>query len=522
MTVRNALRSSVPAGALPDFEPVPRRSPRHDGWTPERQRAFVAALADTGCVSIAARMVNMSPEGAYLLRRQPGAEGFRRAWEAAQGLGLQAVKDEAFDRAMRGQLVPVFVGGKLMGFRRKKNDRLLMFILRHYGQEAGGRRTTINYFSTRATASAGAGSVRPAAGEAVPFDVANPVRDGASALAAAEASTTTVKTVISQPPIPNPQARDHEAADILNGFAGVPLDAEAQAEIYRVLESCAERRRALADDPENDPQCAFHRVAGPEYMGELESGAEWEDFVPFAEGEHGWEGLGEGGEAAEVDRVLAGMAERRARLTPEALDAEIAAELKRADAQAERQNLPLPKPGPDPDPDDPRLDWRNWESGTYTAPADTPSPSMGEGPGGGGASAASDEEGSASDSKPTRAEARRDHERRRDSGAVHEQEPDPAGRPAPGLDPGDRTDESIRLVGPPLDLQDVGHPAPDAGRPGGHSAKALPAPKRTYRPRTPKPPFTPPDAEAESRAREAVAADRRTAAEAQAARRARS
>jgi hypothetical protein len=57
--------------------------------------------------------------------------------------------DEAFERAMRGQLVPVFVGGKLMGFRRKKNDALLIYILRHYGEDADGKRVTIDYFSTR-------------------------------------------------------------------------------------------------------------------------------------------------------------------------------------------------------------------------------------------------------------------------------------------------------------------------------------------------------------------------------------
>lgn len=61
------------APALPDFQPVARKY-RHDGWTPERQRAFIAALADTGSVSRAATMVNMSPEGAYYLRRQAGAE----------------------------------------------------------------------------------------------------------------------------------------------------------------------------------------------------------------------------------------------------------------------------------------------------------------------------------------------------------------------------------------------------------------------------------------------------------------
>jgi hypothetical protein len=140
--------------ALPEFTPVPRKIQRHDGWTPARQKAFIEALADTGCVAIACRMVNMSQPSYYLLRRQPGAESFRAAADAAHTLGVQVVKDEAFHRAMVGEVIPVFVGGKLMGFRRKKNDRLLMFILRHYGQDAGGRKTTINYFSTRASAGA--------------------------------------------------------------------------------------------------------------------------------------------------------------------------------------------------------------------------------------------------------------------------------------------------------------------------------------------------------------------------------
>lgn len=46
---------------LPDFDPVPRMRARHDGWTPERQKAFIEALADTGSVSRAAAMVNMTP-----------------------------------------------------------------------------------------------------------------------------------------------------------------------------------------------------------------------------------------------------------------------------------------------------------------------------------------------------------------------------------------------------------------------------------------------------------------------------
>jgi hypothetical protein len=135
--------------ALPAFEPVPRKF-RHDGWTPDRQRAFIAALADTGSVKRAAMHVNMSPEGAYGLRRQSGAEGFRRAWECALDFGVQRLKDEAFDRALNGQLSPVFIGGKLKGFRRVKNDRLLMFCLRMNARGPDGRRLSQSYFDPAA------------------------------------------------------------------------------------------------------------------------------------------------------------------------------------------------------------------------------------------------------------------------------------------------------------------------------------------------------------------------------------
>lgn len=51
---------------LPAFTPVPMTRSRHDGWTPERQRGFIAALAQSGIVARAARSVGMGtlPPGA--------------------------------------------------------------------------------------------------------------------------------------------------------------------------------------------------------------------------------------------------------------------------------------------------------------------------------------------------------------------------------------------------------------------------------------------------------------------------
>ena len=54
---------------------------RHDGWTPERRRLFLDALAGGLVVSRTCATVQMSREGAYKLRRREPA--FARAWDEA-------------------------------------------------------------------------------------------------------------------------------------------------------------------------------------------------------------------------------------------------------------------------------------------------------------------------------------------------------------------------------------------------------------------------------------------------------
>ena len=120
-----------PATTLPTFTPVPRLRARHDGWTPERQTGFIEKLADYGSVRAAANAVGMTPESAYYLRRQPEADGFARAWQAALDLGIAKVEDTAMERALNGVQVPVYAYGKIIGTRTVYNDRLLMFMLRN-------------------------------------------------------------------------------------------------------------------------------------------------------------------------------------------------------------------------------------------------------------------------------------------------------------------------------------------------------------------------------------------------------
>jgi len=72
-------------GDLLDFKPVPRRR-RADGWTPEAQRVFVAALALTGSERQAAHAAGKAQYGVTQLKRAKGNEGFLAACDMAMAL----------------------------------------------------------------------------------------------------------------------------------------------------------------------------------------------------------------------------------------------------------------------------------------------------------------------------------------------------------------------------------------------------------------------------------------------------
>jgi len=109
---------------------LPARRPRRDGWTVERQEAFLKALATCGCVSQAARSVGLSRESAYHLYNRPSAADFRRGWEAALDCALRVIEDEAWSRAVNGVARPVFFQGEQVGEYRHYDEKLTMFLLR--------------------------------------------------------------------------------------------------------------------------------------------------------------------------------------------------------------------------------------------------------------------------------------------------------------------------------------------------------------------------------------------------------
>lgn len=120
-----------PDDPLLGFRPVPHKAARRNSIVPARQRAFIAALAECGIVTQAARCIGASMEALYKLRQKPGAEEFRAAWDAAVDRGVMRLEDCALARAIEGEERMVVSGGKVLGHEIRYNEQLVMFFLRN-------------------------------------------------------------------------------------------------------------------------------------------------------------------------------------------------------------------------------------------------------------------------------------------------------------------------------------------------------------------------------------------------------
>lgn len=74
----------------PPPAPLP---PDRAHWTPGKQRSFLIALIETGCVAQAARAVGMSPTSAHRLRRRLDGTPFDQQWDAALALYAERLAD---------------------------------------------------------------------------------------------------------------------------------------------------------------------------------------------------------------------------------------------------------------------------------------------------------------------------------------------------------------------------------------------------------------------------------------------
>ena len=129
------IRSFVEASPAPSFDPVPVR-PRRDGWTPERQHEFIAALARTMCVDHAVAAVGMSRESVYRLRRHRGAASFSAAWNAIMARNPRGVTAPSllWHRAFYGTLKPIVRGGQVVATLHRPDNKAAMALLHRMDQ----------------------------------------------------------------------------------------------------------------------------------------------------------------------------------------------------------------------------------------------------------------------------------------------------------------------------------------------------------------------------------------------------
>ena len=97
------------------------------GWSADRQRFFLASLAETGSVHLACTTARLSARSAYRLRARSPA--FAAAWDTAEQLAAGRLSALAFDRAINGRVEQVWEQGELVMEKRVPSEKLLMWLL---------------------------------------------------------------------------------------------------------------------------------------------------------------------------------------------------------------------------------------------------------------------------------------------------------------------------------------------------------------------------------------------------------
>lgn len=201
---------------------------------------------------------------------------------------------------MNGQLSPVFVAGKLKGFRRIKNDRLLMFCLRMNARGPDGRRLSASYFDPNGfRLSGGSGkSPSPLAGGAA--GVAEPQRLGRGGPPSASETIgpqrlTRLGASITQPAL-SPAELDDMNAALIEHFDSVQMTLPQIEAMQAMLTEAAARHRAEEEGPpEGNHEVDFFELRSSDFKacGEIEdlTGAD-EPLERFNPEEDDWRSIG--------------------------------------------------------------------------------------------------------------------------------------------------------------------------------------------------------------------------------------
>lgn len=128
-TTPTSPEPDAPAIAAEPFDGVALTDSRKRlaGWSAERQRIFLAALAETGSVHLASAAARLTARSAHRLRAR--SQQFAAAWATAEQLAAGRLAALAFDRAIHGRIEQTWRAGDLVSERRLPSDTLLMWLL---------------------------------------------------------------------------------------------------------------------------------------------------------------------------------------------------------------------------------------------------------------------------------------------------------------------------------------------------------------------------------------------------------
>ena len=115
--------------------PVLTSSRESNGWTIQRQRAFLEMLAQCGYVDRAAGLVGMTRQSAYYFRQSAAGRAFDLAWDAALLLARQRMIDQTYELAFEGSVEQIYRDGKLVQEKRKRDPKMLLATIERLGSK---------------------------------------------------------------------------------------------------------------------------------------------------------------------------------------------------------------------------------------------------------------------------------------------------------------------------------------------------------------------------------------------------
>ena len=98
--------------------------------TEKNKATFLIALTESANVSSASKLINVSREYMYRVRKLEKNLEFAEAWDDALQVGVDTLEEEARRRAYLGVDEPVYYQGKQCGSIKRYSDTLLIFLLK--------------------------------------------------------------------------------------------------------------------------------------------------------------------------------------------------------------------------------------------------------------------------------------------------------------------------------------------------------------------------------------------------------